>query len=398
MGSVLRPHLTIRKVPILGILFDNVDDDPLISEDTSYAIKKWDEGMSHSDESLITTIKEYSRLHKMKLLFILACAVAIILSISVSVTLGSYDIDFLKVYELIWQHMMGTVSPEDTTADYVVWTLRLPRIIMAIFGGASLAVAGAVLQSILKNPLADSYTTGVSSGAGFGAVLAMSLGIAGAAMTGVVTLAFVFAMIPTAIIILISRFSNASPTTMVMAGLGTMYIFNAFTTVIMLWSDPQALSRMYSWQVGSLGLATWDGVPIVMVISMAGVILTAFLSGRLNVLATGDESAKALGIDAAKLRMMFLILTGILAASIVSFIGLVAFVGLVSPHICRMFVGADNKYLIPATAIFGGMLMLLADQVGQILLSTPLPVGVVMSFLGGPVFIWLILRRSANAW
>ncbi len=382
----------------MGIFFDKVDDDPLISEDTGYAINRYTEGIEFDDTNLLETAKEYSRLHRLKLLFILGCAVAIVIAISISVTIGSYDIGFFKVYQLIWQHIMGTVPLEDTTADYVVWTLRLPRIIMAIFGGASLAVAGSVLQSILKNPLADSYTTGVSSGAGFGAVLAMSLGIAGASMTGVVGLAFLFAMVPTAIIIMISRFSNASPTTMVMAGLGTMYIFNAFTTVIMLWSDPQALSRMYSWQVGSLGLATWDGVPIVMIVAIVGTLVMCLLAGKLNVLATGDESAKALGIDAGKMRLIFLILTGILAASIVSFIGLVAFVGLVAPHICRMFVGADNKYLIPASAIFGGMLMLLADQVGMVLLSTPLPVGVVMSFLGGPVFIWLILRRSNKAW
>ena len=382
----------------MGQYFENVDEDPLISSDVNASITAWDAGVDDTDDSLLGTIKEYSRLIKMKYLFILVCLILIIVSISVSVTIGSYDIPFLKVYSLIIEHILGTVSPEDSIADYVVWDLRLPRIITGIFGGAALAVAGAVMQSVLKNPLADSYTTGVASGAGFGAVLAMILGISAGAMTGVVTFAFVFAMIPIGVIILISRFTNASPTTMIMAGLGTMYIFNAFTTVIMLWSDPQALTTMYSWQVGSLGLASWDSVPAVMVVSTIGVFIAAIMAGKLNVLATGDESAKALGINADRLRILLLLLTGILAAGIVSFIGLVGFVGLVSPHICRMFVGADNKFLIPASAIFGAMIMLIADQIGMVLLSTALPVGVVMAFFGGPVFIWLILRKSNNVW
>lgn len=382
----------------MGQYFEDVDIDPLVSSDVNKSITEWDHGIVDSDQEFGSTVHEYGRLRKLKYVFIAICLVAIIIAISVSVTIGSYDIPFLKVYQLIIDHITGNVAPEDVTADYVVWDLRLPRILVGIFGGAALAVAGAVMQSVLKNPLADSYTTGVASGAGFGAVLAMILGISAGAMTGIVIFAFVFAMIPIGIIILISRFTNASPTTMIMAGLGTMYIFNAFTTVIMLWSDPQALTTMYSWQVGSLGLASWESVPAVMVVSTIGVFLAACMGGKLNVLATGDESAKALGINADRLRILLLLLTGILAAGIVSFIGLVGFVGLVSPHICRMFVGADNKFLIPASAIFGAMLMLIADQIGMVLLSTALPVGVVMAFFGGPVFIWLILRKSNNVW
>ena len=194
--------------------------------------------------------------------------------------------------------------------------------------------------------------------------------------------------------------SNASPTTMIMAGIGTMYIFNAMTTVMMLWADPQALAQIYAWQVGSLGNGgvSIENAPIVIVAVLACVIVIQLMAGKINVLATGDESAKALGIDADKMRILLLLITGMLAAAVVSFVGLVGFVGLVTPHICRMFIGADNRYLIPASALFGGMLMIVADQIGRVALSTPLPVGVVMSFIGGPVFIWLILRKSKNVW
>jgi len=382
----------------MGQYFDDVKMDPLVSNDVDASITSWDTGTAEDDELFNSTVHEYSRLRKLKYVFIIACLIFILAAISISVTIGSYDIGFFKVYELIIEHIMGTVPAEDSTADYVVWELRLPRIIIAIFGGAALAVAGAVMQSVLKNPLADSYTTGVASGAGFGAVIAMTFGIVIGAMSSVVVLAFIFALIPIGIIIGISRFSNSSPTTLIMAGMGTMYIFNALTTVVMLYADPQALKEMYAWQVGSLGLAQWDYVPMVVIMSTIGVFISCLMGGKLNVLATGDESAKALGIDTDRMRLLLLLLTGVLAAGIVSFIGLVGFVGLVAPHICRMFIGADNKFLIPASAIFGSVLMLVADQIGMVLLATPLPVGVVMAFFGGPLFIWLILRRSNKAW
>ena len=124
-----------------------------------------------------------------------------------------------------------------------------------------------------------------------------------------------------------------------------------------------------------------------------------FLSGKLNVLATGDDSAKALGINADRMRLICLLLVGLVSASIVSYTGLIGFVGLVCPHIVRMFIGADNRYLIPAVALFGGALMLIADVIGKIVISpSVLPVGVVMSFIGGPVFLWMVLRRSDKAW
>ena len=130
-----------------------------------------------------------------------------------------------------------------------------------------------------------------------------------------------------------------------------------------------------------------------------GIILSMLISGKLNVLATGDDSAKALGINADRMRLLCLILTGIVSAAVVSFTGLIGFVGLVTPHIVRMFIGADNRYLVPACAFFGAALMLVADVVGRVIIyPSALPVGVVMSFLGGPIFLWMVLRRSGSAW
>jgi len=379
--------------------FDDTKKDPLLGKAVLDSVDEWNRGIELEDSHFTSTISTYSRIIKFRYIFILICLAVIFLIAGFSMTVGAYNISFIESYEIIWCHITGSVYP-DTAKDYIVWDTRVPRVIFAIFGGAALAVAGAVMQSILKNPLADSYTTGVSSGAGFGATFAMSMGFVVGGMSGVMTFAFLFSLIPTGVIILMSKLTNASPTTMIMAGIGIMYIFNAMTTVLMLWADPQSMPAIYAWQVGSLsnGNVNLGNIPLIVIVSVVGVGLMCSMAGKINVLATGDESAKALGIDADKLRIFILLITGVLAASIVTFVGIVGFVGLVTPHIVRIFIGADNKYLLPASAIFGGMLMLVADQIGRVVLTTPLPVGVVMAFIGGPLFLWLILRRSKNVW
>ncbi|MBR6870295.1 MAG: iron ABC transporter permease, partial [Candidatus Methanomethylophilaceae archaeon] len=202
-----------------------------------------------------------------------------------------------------------------------------------------------------------------------------------------------------AIILLSKHRSASSPTVMIMFGIGLMYIFNALTTVFMLWSSPEDLAAIYQWQVGSLAKVAWDNIPYMAAIVIIGTIVIQLLSGKLNVLATGDENAKALGINPHRLRVFLLAVTGLVCAGIVSFTGVIGFVGLVTPHIVRIFIGADNRYLIPASALFGAMLMVVCDLLGRAVLDPAvLPVGVVMAFIGGPTFIWLLVRKGNSAW
>jgi iron complex transport system permease protein len=276
----------------------------------------------------------------------------------------------------------------------------MPRVVVGIVAGAGLSVAGAVMQSTLMNPLADSYTTGVSSGASFGATVAMTLGMTAASGSQAIVInAFLFALIPTAMIISVSKMKNASPTTMIMAGIAIMYIFNAFTTVMMLWADESTLAEVYQWQVGTLAGTTWSEVPIMIVAVLAGIVAVQLLSRKLNVLATGDETARALGVDASKMRIILLVIVALMSAAVVSFTGLIGFVGLVTPHIVRIFIGADNRYLIPASAIAGSALLVTADLLGRAILSpVVLQVGVVMAFIGGPMFLWLLMRKNSRVW
>ena len=334
----------------------------------------------------------------LKIVFIVVCMVVAILIAGYAITVGSYQIGFLESYEIIWNHLVGNIN--DATKDLIVWETRLPRVITGVFVGVGLAVAGAVMQSMMKNPLADPYTTGISSGASFGATLAILFSISFIPGTyATVINAFIFSLIPAGIIILISGLRRATPTVMILSGIAVMYIFNAFTTVFMLMADPEDLAAVYTWQVGTLGKSQWDYIPVMGGITIVGVIVLQLLSNKINLLSTGDESAKSLGVDADKLRIFCLIIVSLVAASIVSFTGIIGFVGLVCPHVVRLFMGSDNKYLIPASAAFGVVLVLVSDIIGRTLLyPTVLQVGVVTAFLGGPLFLYLLIKSKKEVW
>lgn len=374
----------------------NLSDDKLLSKSVVDAVDSWDEPVA-GDSGLGVTIQTYMRNRMKKYIFVIACFVAIIFVAGYTVTIGSVQISFVEAYQTIWNHLTGNIS--DTSVDFVIWDLRMPRVIGGIFAGVGLAVCGVVMQNTLKNPLADPYTTGVSSGASLGATVTLTVfGGALGSWYGAIG-AFIFALVPVAIMIGITKMKDASATTMVMAGIGIMYIFNAVTTMMMMSTNSQTMQAIYNWQVGTLDLLAWEQLPVLIVVVVIGVIISMLISGKLNVLATGDESAKAMGINADRMRIWCLILVGVVSAAVVAFTGLIGFVGLVAPHITRLFIGSDNKFLIPAAGVFGGMLMIIADAVGRIILFPEvIQVGVIMSFIGGPVFLALLLGSKKKMW
>ena len=374
----------------------SIDDDHTLSPKVRRAVRKWDSPIEA--EELKDSFESYHSYVLRKWIFMIACIVICIVTMGYTLTVGSYNIGFFETYSILWEHITGNVT--DAMKDMIIVDYRMPRIIGGIIAGASLAVAGAAMQSTLMNPLADPYTTGVSSGASFGATMAMVLGVSiGSGSLTIVLNAFIFSLVPTAIIVMFARMKASSPTVMIMAGIAVMYIFNAMTTVMMLMADPNDLQAVYEWQVGSLGRMTWDGVPAMVGVTVIGVIIVQFLSKKLNVLAAGDDMANSLGVSANNLRTIIMIVVALMAAAIVSFTGLIGFVGLVVPHVVRLFIGADNRYLIPASATFGAALLILADLVGRVVIApATLQVGVITAFLGGPMFLWLILRKKSKLW
>lgn len=350
------------------------------------------------EEKSSVDIRLYSSYILRKWIFIVACIVVVIVAAGYSMTIGNYTMSISRCYEVLWNHLVGAV--EDTTEDYVIWNLRAPRVFLGIIAGVALGASGAVMQSILRNPLADPYTTGISSGASFGATLALGLGLSIATDSyAVIVNAFVFALIPMAVIILVAQMKSSNPATMIMAGIAVMYIFNACSTVIKLWSSEETLSSIFAWSVGSIDTNSWDGVKFMTPVVCTGFILLLLMSRKLNVLSTGDESARSIGVNAGHLRIVCLLIVSLVTAATVCFTGLIGFIGLVCPHIARMVIGSDNRYLIPASAVFGVALLLVADSVGRIIIAPAvIQVGVITAFIGAPLFLYLIVKQKKEVW
>ncbi|AMK14226.1 iron ABC transporter permease protein [methanogenic archaeon mixed culture ISO4-G1] len=379
---------------------DSMDDyDPIET-----AVDKWTS--ETQIEEYRDKISDYHNYIHFKWLFVIGSVLLAIICSIYALSIGADYVTFTDAMEVVWNHLTGNPGDMATNKDeYAVWFIRRPSVCCGLLAGAGLAAAGAVMQSILRNPLADPYTTGISSGASFGASLAMGFGLSVASTAyAVVANAFIFALIPMAVIILVSKIKSASPTTMIMAGIAVMYIFNAATTLIKLFVDPESLSAIYAWSVGSIdiagkGIAGWDAVTAMFFFVVIGTTALILLSRKLNVVATGDESSKALGVNSDQMRIISLLIVSFLAAGVVSFTGLIGFIGLVCPHIARIFVGSDNRYLIPASAAFGAALLIISDIIGKsIFYPTTVQVGVITAFIGGPLFLYLIVRQKKEAW
>lgn len=327
--------------------------------------------------------------------------ISTLIALGFSFSFGKYPVGFLDSYGIIADHIRGW-GPADEMKDFIVWDLRLPRSIMALAAGAGLAVGGAAMQSMMRNPLADPYTIGVSSGASLGATLSIVLGISILPFvdpqTSVIVNAFVFSLVPVAVILLVTRYRRTTPTMMILSGIAVMYIFSATTQLIMLTADPDALAEAYEWNVGTLGKADWSNIGIVISASAFGIAFLCLMSRNLNIVTSGDRCAKSFGVDSNRVRIACMVVISIVTATIVSFTGTIGFLGLISPHVVRMFLGSNNRFLIPASAAFGALLLMLADCAAKVAGPTGLPVGVITALIGGPLFLLLLIRMRRNAW
>ncbi len=346
-------------------------------------------------------VEKYRLYTLKKILFIVMCIIAVVVVIGYAATIGSSNISAIDVYRDIWYHFIDPIKC-DETIDWAVFDIRLPRIIGGLIVGSCLGVAGAAMQSMMKNPLADPYTTGISSGASFGATLAIGLGITvtgSAGSLGLILTAFFFSLVPAAVIILVSSLRNTSAATMILAGIAVMYLFNACTTLIKLGISDESLSAVFQWSVGDLSQVTWSNCAIMCLFTLAGTAILMAMSKKLNILITGDKNATALGLNAHRLRIALLIIISLMAASVVCFTGIIGFIGLVAPHIVRIFLGSDNRYLIPASAAFGAVLLMVADLVSRVVIApTFLPVGVITAFIGCPMFLYLLIKQRRTMW
>lgn len=343
----------------------------------------------------------YRDSRRRKLFFIISCIVLAFLAFGLSLSFGKYGVGFLESYGIVIDRLTGA-APADDMKDMIVWDMRLPRALMALAAGAGLAVGGAAMQSMMRNPLADPYTIGVSSGASLGATLSIVLGLSVVPFldpqSSIIANAFLFSLVPVAVILLVTRFRRTTPTMMILSGIAVMYVFSATTQLVMLTADPDALAEAYEWGVGTLGKAKWTNIGIVIAISAAGMAILSMMSRSLNIVSAGDRCARSLGVDSNRVRILCMVVISVVTAAIVSFTGTIGFVGLISPHVARIFLGSDNRFLIPASAAFGGLLLMLADCAAKVAGPTGLPVGVITALVGGPLFLILLVRMRKDAW
>ena len=353
--------------------------------------------MATTENPQLTLVEKYHLDIFKKIMLLLACIAGIVLAFGL-LSVSTYNsLNLWEAYEIIFNHLIGETYPvrsNEWWADKYIWSVAIPRGLAAIIAGASLAVAGALMQSLMNNPLADPYSTGISSGACFGAISAIVMGASFATFasdSGIIVNAFIGSMIPALMIILISKKIQMTPSTLILIGTALSYFFNSMVTYMMVTSDADSLQSAYMWQIGSLSTITWDDLSIMFFVTLIGSIFSLVMSRQLNILALGDKSAKTLGLDVESFRTLCLTVMAIMTASIVAFTGILGFIGLVAPHVVRLIIGSDNKFVLPISIAFGALLLIIADYFAVIL---ALPVGIIMSVIGSPIFFILIVWQK----
>jgi iron complex transport system permease protein len=288
--------------------------------------------------------------------------------------------------------LMGLTT--DPMVNAIVHGLRLPIALMAILVGAALGVSGAVMQTILNNPLASSYTLGISAGAGFGAALVILVG-AGLPLPADWAIpigAFAFAGLACALVAGAGRIRGATPELLVLAGIACLFMFQALLSLLQFLASPEALQQIVFWLFGSLTRASFPKVGVVATVLAVVLPLVMRDAWRFTALQLGDERARSLGVRVNQLRLRALVAVSLLTGAAVAFVGTIGFIGLVAPHVARMLVGADQRHMLPASALFGAVLLSTASVVSKLLIpGTVFPIGIITALIGVPFFAWLML-------
>nr|WP_290827238.1 iron ABC transporter permease [Halomonas sp.] len=324
---------------------------------------------------------------------LVASLVAIVLVIGVSVGIGDMPIPLSTTYAVITNKLGWTSIELNRIHETIIWDYRLSRALVAVFCGAGLALAGAIMQSMLRNPLAEPYVLGISAGASTGAVLIVILGV-GAGAVSLSAGAFAGAFAAFLFVALLSNGARGGADRTILAGVAASQLFNAATSYIVTTSgNAQQARDVMFWLLGSFGGVRWPEFMLVSIVVGLGLIACLFYARVLDAFAFGDEAAASLGVNVGRTRIILFALTAIITATIVSMVGTIGFVGLVVPHAARFVVGPRHARLLPACAIVGAIFMVLADIASRTLIpQQSLPIGVVTALVGVPFFSIILYR------
>lgn len=334
-----------------------------------------------------------------KITVIVIGIIATVVMFLVSVSVGAVSIPIPDI--------ITTIFGGGGTSLYerIIWNIRIPQALTAIVAGAGLAIAGVSMQSVLRNPLASPFTLGLSSAAAFGAavgILLFGAGTTGSSIADAVVInnpylttmsAFAFSILTTVIILFISKIRSATPETMILAGVAISSLFSAGLMAIQYFVDDTRLASIVFWQFGDVARASWTELGMITLMTVICFIYFIYKRWDYNSIDAGEETAKGLGVNVDRTRILGMIAASLISATVVAFLGIIGFVGLVCPHMMRRIVGDDHRFLIPASFVCGAVLLLVSDTIARTLIAPHvLPVAVLTAFLGAPVFLYLIIR------
>lgn len=350
-----------------------------------------------------TSNPDYSRYIGRKTAFLFCGMLALILMSLYSISKGAAGIPIADVARALagWG--------ESPRVSIIVWQIRLPQVLTAIIAGAGLSISGAVMQSILRNPLGSPFTLGISHAAAFGAAFAVMIlgtGTMAATTVGAVTIsnpyittgaAFSFAMLAAIFIIAIARMRDATPETMILAGAALGALFTAATMFLQFFADDVQLAAMVFWTFGDTARAGWRELAGLAAVTGVATVYFLFNTWNYNAVDAGDETARGLGVNVERVRLLGMLVASLTTAVTVAILGIIGFVGLVCPHMVRRFIGGDNRFVLPASALTGSLLLLASDTAARLVLSPHLlPVSILTAFLGAPIFMMLVVRKRSR--
>lgn len=326
---------------------------------------------------------------------------ALVAAMAVNASVGPGGVGVLSVVRVIGHHVAGFVVPAhfDAVQNQIVWQLRMPRVLLGAVVGAGLAAVGTTLQAVVRNPLADPYLLGVSSGAGF--VVAATITLGSAAMAGLSTSAagFVGALVTTVLVLGIARNRGRfAPTRVVLAGVTFSYLFAGATSFLIFMSSvPNAARAVLFWMLGSLGRAQWSTLSLPAAAVLLGMVYFLVQARALDALVVGEETALSVGVNVRRLRARLLVVTALVTGVTVAVTGGIGFVGLIIPHLVRQMVGPNHRLVLTVAAVFGAIYLVAVDTVCRVAAGpAELPIGIITSVLGAPYFLWLLHRAQSG--
>jgi len=316
-------------------------------------------------------------------------------AVFLSLFIGTYPVPPDAIFSILWSKLTGSPTAYPTVYEKVIFEIRMPRIILGLFGGIALSVSGASLQGIFRNPLVDSYILGVSAGAGLGAALGIAYLPDVVGMTQL--LAFLFGFGAFLLTYYAARTRGETPViSLVLGGIIVTALLSAGQTIVKFFTSPEQLAGIVYWLMGSLASANWSDVLIILPFTLTSFAVILLMRWRLNVLSMGDEEAKSLGVNVERDRGIVLVATTLMVSAFVSVAGIIGWIGLIIPPIVRMFMRtSDNRVVVPVSAALGALTLIIADDVARSLFSFELPVGILTTLIGAPFFLYLLKRRGS---